>query len=226
MQVANSLCIGDLSKINEMTYFDHPYCSNSTLTALGQELGLLPEFGGDKENAYRMGSLFDAVVTEAHKIDLIQNKIIDSDYFFSQAEYDQCKKMKSNLELNPIYKTFLLQNPDFQKEVYVEDFEFDGFKLNMRAKLDYFITGMVADLKSTACTSQKSFENACIQFGYYRQMWLYCKLTGAKRAIIFGVSKSKPHNVFVVRILENDENWKLGEREITKLAYKYYMLKN
>ena len=57
-------------------------------------------------------------------------------------------------------------------------------------------------------------------------MWLYCKLTGAKRAIIFGVSKSKPHNVFVVRISENDENWKLGEREITKLAYKYYMLKN
>ena len=50
MQVANRLCIGGLSKINEMTYFDHPYCSNSTLTALGQELGLLPEFGGDKEN--------------------------------------------------------------------------------------------------------------------------------------------------------------------------------
>ena len=209
-----------------MTYFDHPYCSNSMLTALGQELGLLPEFGGDKENAYRMGSLFDAIVTEPDKIDLIQMKILYSEYSFSQGEYEQCKKMKRNLELNPIYKTFLLQNPDFQKEVYVEDFEFDGFKLNMRAKLDYFITGMVADLKSTACTNQKSFENACVQFGYHRQMWLYCKLTGVKRAMIFGVSKVKPHNVFIVKMSENDDNWKAGEREITKLAYKYYMLKN
>lgn len=208
-----------------MNYFDHPYCSNSSLTALGIELGILPEFGGDKENAYRMGSLFDAVVTEPHKLDLFSNQIQETDYSFTKEEYATCKAMKKSLEANSIYQTFLLQKPNFQKEAYVENFQFDGFTLNMRGKLDYFIPGMVADLKSTACTSQNAFENACKQFGYYRQMWLYCKLTGVKRAIIFGVSKTKPHSVFIVKLAEGDDKWIEGEKEINQLAFKYFMLK-
>ena len=208
-----------------MTYFDHPFCSNSSLTALGQELGILPSFGGDKENAYRMGSLFDAVVTEPHKIDLYQMTIAETDYTFTNEELATCKAMKKKLEENKIYQTFLLQNPNFQKEAYIENFPFDGFTLNMRGKLDFFIAGMVVDLKSTACTSQKAFENACEQFGYYRQMWLYCKLTNVKRAMIFGVSKAKPHDVFIVKLAEGDDKWNDGEKQINKLAFKYYMTK-
>ena len=95
----------------------------------------------------------------------------------------------------------------------------------MRAKLDYFLPGMVADLKSTAATSQRAFEAACEQFGYWRQMVLYCRLTGAKKAMIFGVSKAAPYGVFVVHLKEGDERWKAGERQLNQLAFKYYLSK-
>lgn len=208
-----------------MSYFDHPYCSNSALTALGQELGILPDFGGNPEEAYRLGTLFDAVVTEPQKIDLLQLRIIDTDYSFTKEEFESAKSMKRSLEADQFYKIFLLNKPDFQKEVYEKDFQFDGFQLSMRGKLDYFIPGMVADLKSTACTSQKSFEAACGQFGYWRQMWLYCSLTKTERAMIFGVSKSKPHRVFIVKIKKGDPKWIEAEKEINQLAFKYYMMK-
>lgn len=207
-----------------LDYFSHPFCSNSKLTAFAQELGIIPEYGGDEHEAYRIGSLFDAVVTEPAKLDLIQGVILGTEYEFTENEYKNCLGMKKSLERNSVYKTFLSLSPNYQKEIYQEGFDFGEFKLDMRAKLDYFIPGMVADLKSTVANSQKAFENACDLFGYWRQLWLYCKLTNSKKAMIFGVSKKQPYNVFVVNINEDDENWKKGEREIKELAWKYYLM--
>lgn len=206
-----------------MNYFDHPYCSNSTLTALGQELGILHEIAGDSYEAFRMGTLFDAVVTEPEKLDLIKWRILDTEYSFTKEEYTTCLKMKRELEENELYLSYTACGPDYQKEVYQKDFDFGDFKLNMRGKLDYYIPGTVADLKSTAATSQRAFENAIEQFGYHRQMWLYCQLTKASRAILFGVSKKKPHKVFTFIIKKGDKHWEQGEKEIKKLAFKYYM---
>lgn len=207
-------------------YFKHPYCSNSALNALAAELGILPEIKGDRFEAYRLGTLFDAVVTEPQKIDLIRMKITDSEYSFTKEEYQTAKIMKASLESNAFYKIFISRKPDFQKEVYVDNFQFDGFTLNMRAKLDYYIPGIVSDLKSTVASSQKAFENSVELFGYHRQMWLYCKLTESKRAMIFGVSKKKPHKVFVFKIKEGDNLWAKAEKQINYLAFKYYMMKS
>lgn len=205
-------------------YFSHPYCSNSTLNALGQELGMFPEIKGDREEAYRIGSLFDAVVTEPHKIDLIQNRILDTEYSFTKEEYKNALAMQKSLMNHPLFLSFVMAGPDFQKEVYEEDFEFNGFSLSMRAKLDFYLNGIVGDLKSTVATSQKGFNDSVELFGYHRQMWLYCKLTKAKRAVLFGVQKSRPHKVYVFQIQEGDSLWRKAEQEITVLAYKYYLM--
>lgn len=208
-----------------MSYFEHPYCSNSALSALGAELGILPEIKGDSYNNFRMGSLFDAVVTEPAKLDLITNRILDTDYSFTTDEYKRCLMMKRELEKNSLYQVYISANPDFQKEVYVDNFSFGDFELNMKAKLDYFVPGTVADLKSTDSSSQEQFENACEMFGYHRQMWLYCNLTDCDKAILFGVSKKRPHNVFTVIIKKGDDRWKLGEEQIKELAFKFKLLK-
>jgi len=55
-------------------------------------------------------------------------------------------------------------------------------------------------------------------------MVLYCRLTGAKRAMIFAVSKIN-HKVFKVQIQEGDERWVAGERQLNELAFKYYLSK-
>lgn len=206
-------------------YFAHPYCSNSALSKMAIELGLRPPLPGDIKEAYRIGSLFDAVVTEPGLIDLIQMKC--GEYSFTKEEHRNCNAMHEALLRNSLYQSLLDCKPEYQREIYADnvEFEHDGnrFYLNMKGKLDYFIPGMVADLKSTATESQRAFEAACEQFEYWRQMVLYCRLAGVKRAMIFGVSKVK-HKVFTALVEQGDERWKTGEKQLNELAYKYYLV--
>lgn len=208
-------------------YFDHPYCSNSALTKLGRQIGFFREIDADIEEAYRLGSLFDAVVTEPDKIDLIRKRIIGTDYYFTDEEYSNSKAMHSELKKNQLYSEFLKCNPQLQKEIYapslVLNHEGFSFAISMKAKLDFFVPGIVADLKSTACTSQRAFEAAFVQFGYHRQMVNYCRLTGTGKAIVFAVSKVNK-KVFVVTMKYGDALWRAGDEQLNMLAFKYYLI--
>lgn len=208
-------------------YFAHPYCSNSALSKLGRQLGLFPELNIDTYNAYRLGSLFDAEVTEPDKLDLINNRIFGTEYTFTQDEYRNIKRMHQALKSDNMYQSFMRCNPEMQKEIYTPSFPFEyegfSFTINMKAKLDFFVPGIVSDLKSTATTSQKQFESAFLQFGYPRQMVLYCRLTGARKAIVFGVSKEN-HKVFIITMQEGDKLWRTGKKELNHLAFKYHMI--
>ena len=65
------------------------YCSNSQLSQWGQELGLLPTFNSDevvKFEAFRIGTLFDIMETEPHRIDRLNGVIIGTDYSFTPDE--------------------------------------------------------------------------------------------------------------------------------------------
>ncbi|OJV51633.1 MAG: hypothetical protein BGO31_00065 [Bacteroidetes bacterium 43-16] len=209
-------------------YFAHPFCSNSGLTKLGRTLGIFPEIDIDTYNAYRLGSLFDAVVTEPEKIDLIQNRIFDTDYTFTPVEYENSRLMYKALQEDKLYQDFIRCQPELQKELYQPSFQFEyegfSFALDVKAKLDFFVPGIVSDLKSTFAATKKQFESAFVQFSYPRQMVLYCRLTCTKKAIVFGVSKVN-RKVFLITMQEGDRLWKIGERELNYLAFKYYMTK-
>lgn len=209
-----------------ISYFTHPYCSNSTLSAMAYDLGLKARPGGDVYEAYRIGSLFDAVVTEPALLDLIQMSINGTEYKFTKSEYENCRKMKAALKANGLYRSMIKCNPELQREIYFENmpFSYDGFdfSMNMRGKLDFFVPGMVSDLKSTDTTTQNSFEAACEQFEYWRQMVLYCRMSGVNMASIFGVSKINK-KVFHVMIRRGDDRWNIGEKQLNELAFKYYL---
>lgn len=207
--------------ITKEVYFNHPYCSNSRLSAFGREIGVLPEIKGEPYEKYRLGTLVDAVITEPASIDFKEMKV--GQYPFSKEEYKWAMKMKESLERDKIYSQYMKLNPQYQFQVFKEGFSFGNFVLNMKAKLDYYVEGFVADLKTTACTTQKQFNEVIRMFGYDRQMVLYCRLTGAKKAILFGVGKDRPHSVFSVMIKEGDKIWKEGEEELSLLTFKYYI---
>lgn len=207
-------------------YFSHPFCSNSALSKLGRTIGMFPDLDIDTFNAYRLGSLFDAVVTEPQKLDLIQYRIFETDYTFTAQEYENSRLMHRSLQNEKMYQEFMKCKPELQKEIYQPSFpfEFEGFSfmLDVKAKLDFFVPGIVSDLKSTFATTKKQFESAFLQFSYPRQMVLYCRLTGAKKAIVFGVSKVN-RKVFVIVMQEGDHLWRIGEKELNHMAFKYYM---
>lgn len=211
-------------------YFDHPFCSNSKLSALAIELGVSFPIPGDKYEACRMGTLFDAVVTEPQSLDHFRNTIAGTDYTFTKEEYALCKKMFASLQKESIYAQMIQLGVEYQKEIYMPGVPFHNaeygidFQLDMRSKLDFYFppVEVVADLKSTVCTTQSSFENSVEMFGYHRQMVLYCRLTGSKHAIIWGVSKVN-QKVFRVHVQPGSEIWMRGEEQLNLLAYKYFM---
>lgn len=99
-----------------------------------------------------------------------------------------------------------------------------GYKV--KGKLDFFKGGNLAtaragDLKTTSAKSHKAFLRACLDFGYYTQGYIYCKLAHVDNYIIAGVCKSMPA-VFIVNM--NKSDFEAGEKEFDRLLenLEYY----
>lgn len=187
------------------------YCSNSQLSKWGQELNLLPSFDTDEKRQFenfRIGTLFDALETEPNKIDRLNNVIIDTDYSFSPKELKTWIRKQKHLHSQNFYKDILNAMPDFQKEIYCDDFSLDGiFKVKFKGKLDLYLPDWVIDLKTTVAETQSSFEYVCNEFGYFRQMIFYMALTNSKNSKLIGVCKTKDR-VFEVNFNENHKLYK------------------
>ena len=207
-----------------MNYHAHPYLSNSKLTAFGQEIGVLPILSEtDPYDNFRLGTLFDALETEPHLINLKLGKILGTDYTFTKVEYENNLAMQRSLHANPFYKVILRQQPELQKIIINDAFCFGDLEpIGFRAKLDLFCPNLVIDLKTTSSTIQEQFEHSCEGFGYYRQMLLYMILTGAKNSVILGVSKSN-HKVFIVKFDENHPLYKETYEMCYKLISRYIL---
>lgn len=171
------------------------YLSNSTLSKFGQELCILPEFSADEEKqreAFRLGTLFDVMATENERLDMLNGVITGTDYTFNSDDLSVWSRKQKKLYAENFYKVILSASPEFQKEVYVDNFTLDGFfYVKFKGKLDVFLPGFVVDLKTTSATSQQAFEYTCNTYGYYRQMIYYMALTGANKSLLIGVCKSK-----------------------------------
>ena len=98
-----------------MGYFDHPYLSNSKLTQFAKELK-----GDDTPipyEAYRFGSLFDAVVTEPHKLDRFLCTLTGTDYTYTQSEIERADKMFRSL-MQDSFCANLVKTANKQEEKY------------------------------------------------------------------------------------------------------------
>ena len=96
------------------------------------------------------------------------------------------------------------------------------FELDCRCKWDFF--GHIAgDIKTTAATTQKQFEAACLHFDYPRSRAWYMDLEKTGRDIIIGVSKVN-FKVFVLPIERNDRFYNIGKEQYTELAFRYWAI--
>lgn len=207
-----------------MDYFSHPFMSNSKLSSYARELGLIPEISDkNQKDNYRLGTLFDLLITEPERVDRLNGKLIGTDYTFTKEEFEQSSKMANSLYKSAIYTKINQFNLEFQKEIYDENFKLFGLPIPFKAKLDIYLPGWVLDIKTTDATSQKQFETSCDLFGYYRQMYLYMKLTGAKHSTLIGVSKKAPHKVFEVHFNNKSAHYLPTEDFLKMLLKRIYL---
>lgn len=212
-----------------MDYYSRKEVSNSILTEL-KNLLYPQTFYGDKEKAFKFGNLIDAMITEPHRVDFYNMMVDDVPYL--EEDFLLAVEMRKSLIMEARKDQFLanvLKASDTQKVSIRKDqvFEYGSFEytLDTRCKWDWFlpIVNFGGDLKSTASTTQKQFEEAIDFFDWDRSRAWYMDIVGSNQDFIYAISK-KNCKIFKYFIKRGDATYERGKEKYNELAFKYWQL--
>lgn len=214
---------------NPDTYYQRSEVSNSDLTALKELLHPRLQFG-NREEAFRFGSLVDAIITEPDRVNYYRLTVDDTQY--TEAEFLHAREMYASLRAEARRDPFLayvLENAETQRFMVSHDQEFEycgfPFKLNTRCKWDWWLdlANFGGDLKTTAATSQKEFEEMIDFFDWDRSRAWYMDIACSDRDFIYAISK-KNSKVFKKHITRGDAVYNAGRDKYEELAFQYWCL--
>lgn len=218
-----------MMNIHEINYYERSEVSNSDLTELKNLLHPRPQFG-DKEAAFRFGSLVDAIITEPDRVNYYQYTVDDVQY--TEDEFRHAQEMYRSLRREARNDAFLakvLEIADTQRCMVNkgQQFEYGGFvfTLDTRCKWDWFldIFGFGGDLKTTFASTQKEFDDAVDFFDWDRSRAWYMDIAHSDRDFIYGISK-KNCCVFKKFINRGDAIYNRGREKYEELAFQYWCL--
>lgn len=215
--------------MNPDAYYLRDEVSNSDLTELKNLLHPRMMYG-DREAAFRFGTLVDAIITEPQRVNYYTLTVDDEPY--SEEEFAHAKAMRDSLRKEALNDPFLdavLKNADTQRWMvnHGQSFYYGTFEyhLNTRCKWDWFLSdyNFGGDLKTTAASSEKEFEEAIDFFDWDRSRAWYMDITHSDRDFIYAISK-KNGLVFKKAITRGDETYKRGKEKYEELAFQYWCL--
>lgn len=208
-------------------YYSRPEVSNSDLTKMKMLLNPSCVLN-DPTNAFRMGSLVDALVTEPDKANHI-SKTVD-DYTYTDDEWNWGKKMREAFNKacrDNVFLGFVKENSTCQ-EVMVnhgQQFEYDGlnFTLDTRCKWDFWMPQALfgGDLKTTSATTQEQFEQSIDTFDWDRSRAWYMDIAHTDMDFIVAISKVN-QKIFFKTIKRGDEIYERGKEKYSYLAFQYW----
>lgn len=213
--------------IDNSGYFSRGEVSNSDLTALKERLHPRPTFG-DRESAFRFGSIVDAIITEPERVDFL-NRTIDG-VPVDEDEFLHAREMQRALRAEARRDTFLakvLELSDTQCVMINKAQQFTNggftFTLDTRCKWDWWLpsANFGGDLKTTFASTQKQFEEAIDFFDWDRSRAWYMDIAGSNRDFIYAISK-KNCRVFKKFINRGDAIYQHGRDKYEDLAFKYW----
>lgn len=209
-----------------INYYDRPEVSNSVLSEL-EKYWMPQTFIIDLEAAFRFGSLLDAMITEPMLVDYFKMQVAGIQY--SKEEFEKAATMKKVFFADPFCKSLAAQC-EMQKVSIKPNFPitYEGFnfKLDVRAKWDFFAPkiDLSGDLKTTASTTQKQFEQCIYHYNYDRQAAFYMDMENKSNFIFIGINKTAPHKIFKVPVKRGGEIYNSGKAKYQELAFKYWYL--
>lgn len=215
----------------DVGYFSRTEVSNSDLSWLKLEL-LSSAERRDFQNAYRMGSLIDAMITEPERINYFRFQLNDypepgHNEQFTKEEFETCELMKKAFRNDEFCKSLLLQSTGQMVMSDTVAFDYCGFEFSLRMRCKYdlwsYILKWGGDIKSTTATTQKQFEDAVRFFDYDRQRVEYMLISKAQRDMLIGISKVN-HKIFKVPITVGSELYQSGYDKLSNLAFKWWTL--
>jgi hypothetical protein len=207
-------------------YYSRPEVSNSDLSWL-KKYWLQEDVIVDLEKAYRFGTLIDCMITEPFKVNYFNLTCAGVQY--TKEDFLLAEEMKKAFWRDEFCAT-LARHSEYQKVTVRHNFpiEYDGFffTIDMRCKWDLYAMPkllMSGDIKSTACTTQKQFEEAVRYFDYDRQRAVYMDLEGVSNDMLIGISKVN-QKIFKVPVKRGGDLYNSGKQKYQELAFKYWYL--
>ena len=217
-----------MTKINNPDeYYQRSEVSNSDLTELKNLLHPHMQFG-DKEAAFRFGSIVDAIITEPSRVDFL-HMTIDGEQC-SEEEFLHAREMQRALRAEARRDPFLakvLEHADTQRFMVNKQQEFSNggftFHLDTRCKWDWWLpmANFGGDLKTTFASTQAEFDNAVDFFDWDRSMAWYMDIAHSDRDFIYAISK-KNCNIFKKFINRGDDIYNRGREKYEELAFQYW----
>ncbi|MDX9847432.1 MAG: PD-(D/E)XK nuclease-like domain-containing protein [Tenuifilaceae bacterium] len=204
-------------------YFLRKEVSNSDLSKLKQEL--YPRPMPDPTQAYRFGSLLDAMITEPDRVDYFKRSH-DGDVF-DRGTWETALRMKDAFWRDELCQN-LMQGVDSQKVMIrqrVLNYRGVEFELGVRCKWDGWRPdlGYGFDIKTITAETQSQFEAALRFFDYHRQRAFYMDIADSNYDILIGVSK-KNFKVFKTFIRRGDALYREGYEDYINLAYRWWLI--
>lgn len=203
--------------MTDKEYFDHPNTSNSALKALSRLYhGDLRNLDEEYKEQFIIGSLVDSHLT--------------GEQFMGESTLEQrafAAKLVMCMRLDHLIKMFLSFMQGQVKFFEVLEFEYDGVTYRIAAKCKFdlfsFRFKIGVEIKTTACTSRKSFI-ASIEFLDYDQAaaW-YMDIAKIDRYWIIAISK-KTKEIFKFAIERGDETYTRGKAKYCYRAFQWIML--
>ena len=212
---------------NPDAYYNQTEVSNSDLTALRDLLHPRLQFG-DREAAFRFGTLVDAIITEPGRVNYYQHTVDDVQY--TEDEFRHASEMQKSLRTEAKRDPFLfhvLGMADTQRVSirHGQPFVYGEFPftLDTRCKWDWWIPGanFGGDLKTTSAASQEEFEESIDFFDWDRSRAWYMDIERTDKDFIYAISK-KNGLVFKKFIYRGDEIYIRGREKYEELAFWYW----
>lgn len=214
---------------NPDSYYLRTEVSNSDLTELKNYLYPRTQYG-DKEKAFKFGTLVDALITENERVHYSKRMVDDLTY--SREDFELGLAMREALRKEARKDEFLravLSNSDTQKFMVNKSqrFLYGNFEytLDTRCKWDWWLPsfGFGGDLKTTFAESQNQFNEAIDFFDWDRSRAWYMDIAGSQQDFIYAISK-KNLKIFKAFIRRDDDTYKRGKEKYDDLAFKWWQL--
>lgn len=212
---------------NPDAYYQRDEVSNSDLTALKEILYPRPVFG-DREAAFRFGSIVDAIITEPSRVDFLRMTIdgnpVDEDEFLHAREMQRALRAEARRDQ---FLAKVLEIAETQRYMVNIGQVFDNggfeFTLDTRCKWDWWLEAphFGGDLKTCAAATQKEFEDSVDFFDWDRSRAWYMDIAQSNKDFIYAISKKNCH-IFKLFINRGDAIYTRGREKYEDLAFKYW----
>lgn len=212
------------------------HVSNSDLGRLNNLInGTDPFSNSNMQAIFDFGSLVDCMLLEPENVIYSEKRLVvpsGGDVTFDDQTWARAISMRNAGRKDRILSMYI-KNMSAQQTLKVDKFnvEYMGNMFDIPARCKYDLCSlpmrMGADLKTTACTSLKSFKQTIEAMDYDRQGAWYMDLGNLDNFMFIGISKTAvngKHEVFHVAFDRNSDLYKSGLRKYQRLAYMYKLL--